>query len=106
MPTQSGEMLTFYGKTFSSRLLIGTALYPSPAIMQEAIRASCAQIVTVSLRRETAGGKAGDAFLVAGPRTRCHGAAEHRRSAVPCAKRSRQHRWRANCSARHGSSLR
>ncbi|MBV8697584.1 MAG: thiazole synthase, partial [Bradyrhizobium sp.] len=44
-------MLTFYGKTFTSRLLIGTALYPSPAIMQEAIRASGAEIVTVSLRR-------------------------------------------------------
>src|SRR5436309_14052235 len=55
-------MLNFYGKTFSSRLLIGSALYPSPAIMQDAIRASGANIVTVSLRREAAGGKTGDAF--------------------------------------------
>ena len=55
-------MLTFYDKTFSSRLLIGTALYPSPAIMQQAIRASGAQIVTVALRRETAGGKSGNNF--------------------------------------------
>src|SRR4029450_3035407 len=55
-------MLNFYGKTFSSRLLIGTALYPSPAIMQDAIRASGSNIVTVSLRREAAGGKTGDAF--------------------------------------------
>lgn len=55
-------MLTLYGKTFESRLLIGTALYPSPAIMQRAIRASGAQIVTVSLRREAAGGRAGDRF--------------------------------------------
>jgi thiazole synthase len=55
-------MLNFYGKQFSSRLLIGTALYPSPAIMQQAIRASGAEIVTVSLRREAAGGKSGDAF--------------------------------------------
>jgi len=55
-------MLNFYGKTFSSRLLIGSALYPSPAIMQGAIRASGAQIVTVSLRREAGGGKAGEAF--------------------------------------------
>ena len=31
-------MLTFYTKTFSSRLLVGTSLYPSPAIMQNAIR--------------------------------------------------------------------
>ncbi|KIZ47522.1 MULTISPECIES: thiazole synthase [Rhodopseudomonas] len=55
-------MLNLYGKEFSSRLLIGSALYPSPAIMQDAIRAAGAQIVTVSLRREAAGGKAGDAF--------------------------------------------
>lgn len=55
-------MLTLYGKTFSSRLLIGTALYPSPAIMQQAIRASGAQVVTVSLRREAAGGKSGNSF--------------------------------------------
>ena len=55
-------MLSFYGQEFSSRLLIGSALYPSPAIMQGAIRASGAEIVTVSLRREAAGGKTGDAF--------------------------------------------
>src|SRR3954463_9611508 len=55
-------MPSFYDKTFTSRLLIGTALYPSPAIMQDAIRASGAEIVTVSLRREAAGGKSGDAF--------------------------------------------
>jgi thiazole synthase len=56
------DMVTFYGKEFSSRLLIGTALYPSPAIMQDAIRASGAEIVTVSLRRESAGGRIGNAF--------------------------------------------
>ena len=55
-------MLNFYDKPFTSRLLIGSALYPSPAIMQAAIRASGAEIVTVSLRREAAGGKTGDAF--------------------------------------------
>src|ERR1700749_1883360 len=55
-------MVNFYNKSFSSRLLIGSALYPSPAIMQSAIRASGAQIVTVSLRPEAAGGKTGDAF--------------------------------------------
>jgi thiazole synthase len=54
--------LNFYGKSFSSRLLVGTGLYPSPATMQSTIRASGAEIVTVSLRREIAGGKTGDAF--------------------------------------------
>ena len=55
-------MVAFYGKDFSSRMLIGTALYPSPALMQRAIRASGAEIVTVSLRRESAGGRIGSAF--------------------------------------------
>ena len=55
-------MLAFYGKQFSSRLLLGTGRYPSPTIMQEAIRASGAEIVTVSLRRESAGGRIGNAF--------------------------------------------
>ena len=54
--------MKLYGQDIGSRLLIGTALYPSPAIMEEAIRASGAEIVTVSLRREAGGGKAGDAF--------------------------------------------
>ncbi len=37
-----------------SRLFIGSALYPSPAHMQEAIKASGAEVVTVSLRRQSA----------------------------------------------------
>jgi len=43
------------GKTLSSRLLIGSALYPSPANMEDAIKISGAQIVTVALRRQAAG---------------------------------------------------
>ena len=43
------------GKTLNSRLLIGSALYPSPANMENAIKISGAQIVTVSLRRQAAG---------------------------------------------------
>ncbi|MCB1049148.1 MAG: thiazole synthase [Acidobacteria bacterium] len=39
-------------KSFHSRLLLGTALYPSPQIMMDAIQASGTQIVTVSLRRQ------------------------------------------------------
>ncbi|MGL3607730.1 thiazole synthase [Rhizobium sp. G187] len=55
--------LDLYGKTIPSRLLLGTARYPSPSILAEAVRRSGARIVTVSLRRETAGGKAGGAFF-------------------------------------------
>ncbi|MUO81664.1 thiazole synthase [Agrobacterium vitis] len=56
-------MLTLYGIELSSRLLLGTARYPSPAILAEAVRRSKTEIVTLSLRRETAGGKAGGAFF-------------------------------------------
>jgi len=55
-------MVKFYGTEVGSRLLLGTALYPSPAIMAEAVRASGAGIVTVSLRRESAEGRAGQSF--------------------------------------------
>jgi thiazole synthase len=58
----AADTVDFYGKRFASRLLVGTALYPSPAVMQDAIRASGAGIVTVSVRRESAGGKAGASF--------------------------------------------
>lgn len=56
-------MLTLYGTEVASRLLLGTARYPSPAILAEAVRSSRADIVTVSLRRETAGGRQGGAFF-------------------------------------------
>ena len=46
------DNITIYGEQFSSRLLIGSALYPSPATMTKAINASGADIVTVSLRRQ------------------------------------------------------
>jgi thiazole synthase len=55
-------MLTLYGKELSSRLLLGTAHYPSPAILAEAVKASGTSVVTVSLRRESAGGKGGGQF--------------------------------------------
>jgi thiazole synthase len=51
-----------YGVTLSSRLLLGTAQYPSPAILAEAVRRSGAEVVTVSLRRESGSERAGQAF--------------------------------------------
>ncbi|MCI5095181.1 MAG: thiazole synthase [Rhodobacteraceae bacterium] len=45
-----------YGTEVSSRLLLGTAQYPSPKVLAEAITASGCEIITVSLRRETADG--------------------------------------------------
>ena len=54
--------MKLYGQEVASRLLVGTALYSSPAVMEQAIRASGAEIVTVSLRREAGRGNAGNAF--------------------------------------------
>ncbi len=56
-------MLRLYDVDVSSRLLLGTARYPSPAVLSEAVKRSSTGIVTVSLRRETAGGRAGGAFF-------------------------------------------
>lgn len=48
--------MQLYGTNISSRLLLGTAQYPSPAVLRKAIETSRAEIITVSLRRETADG--------------------------------------------------
>ncbi len=55
-------MLEFYGKTFESRLLLGTAQYPSPSILADSVRSSQSEIVTVSLRRESGNMRAGQDF--------------------------------------------
>jgi len=56
------DPLTLYDVELRSRLLLGTARYPSPAILADAIRASGCEIVTVSLRREAGGSRAGESF--------------------------------------------
>jgi len=50
------------GKPLTSRMFIGSALYPSPAIMEESIKASGAGVVTVSLRRQGVNKDAGEGF--------------------------------------------
>ncbi len=50
-------MLKIAGKEINSRLFVGTALYPSPQIMLDSIKASEADIVTVSVRRQGLGGE-------------------------------------------------
>jgi len=54
--------VNLYGAEIGSRLLLGTAQYPSPAILGDAVRASGAEIVTVSLRREGARLREGQDF--------------------------------------------
>lgn len=88
-------MLDLYGTPIESRLLLGTARYPSPAVLAEAVKRSGTGILTVSLRRETAGGRNGGAFfdMIRGlglrvlPNTAgCHGTSE----AVLTAKMARE----------------
>lgn len=54
--------MSFYGVELSSRLLLGTARYPSPAVLGAAVKASGTEVVTVSVRRESGAGRAGQAF--------------------------------------------
>nr|PZN85172.1 MAG: thiazole synthase [Pseudomonadota bacterium] len=60
--TRAAEPLTLYGTAITSRLLLGTAQYPSPQVLAEAVTASRTEVVTVSVRRESAGGNAGQRF--------------------------------------------
>jgi thiazole synthase len=55
-------MLSLYSTTVRSRLMLGTARYSSPAVLAQAVKAARTEIVTVSLRRESAGERAGQAF--------------------------------------------
>ncbi|MEM6660527.1 MAG: thiazole synthase, partial [Pseudomonadota bacterium] len=50
-------MKAFYGTRLSNPLMLGTAQYPSPAILEQAFRDSGAGVATVSLRRESGGGQ-------------------------------------------------
>lgn len=55
-------MLELYGKTFASRMLLGTAGYSSPEMLRQAVETSGADVVTVSLRRESARARTGQGF--------------------------------------------
>ena len=57
--------LNIAGAELQSRFFLGTAGYPSPQVLQEAIRASGAQVVTVGLKRQlAAGGVPGDFYTM------------------------------------------
>ena len=52
----------FYGIHLPTPFMLGTAQFPSPAILAEAFRESKASVATVSVRREAAGARAGEGF--------------------------------------------
>lgn len=54
--------MKLYDTDIASRLMLGTAQYPSPGVLAEAFRRSGAGIATVSVRREAGHEKAGAAF--------------------------------------------
>jgi thiazole synthase len=55
-------MLRLYDAEIRSRLLLGTSRYPSPQALIDAVHRSRVDVVTVSLRRESSGERAGQAF--------------------------------------------
>ncbi len=56
------DTLIVYGTSLTSRLIVGSSQYPSPAILAQAIEASGSEVVTVSLRRESGTSRAGESF--------------------------------------------
>lgn len=56
------DKLNIYGQEFASRLLIGSALYPSIETMTQSIVESGAEIVTLSLRRQSPEKQGGHVF--------------------------------------------
>lgn len=52
--TSATDPLVLYGQTFQSRLLLGTARYPSPSVLESAVRRARPAMLTASLRRQSA----------------------------------------------------
>src|SRR5438094_546248 len=55
--SEMNRPLTIAGRTFRSRLILGTGKFSGPEAMREALEASGAEIVTVALRRADLSGK-------------------------------------------------
>ncbi len=67
-PGAGAEALRVYGTTLASRMFLGTAQYPSPQVLERAVKAAEVDVVTVSVRREGAREKGGQRFwdMIAG----------------------------------------
>ncbi|ADU99534.1 thiazole synthase [Alicycliphilus denitrificans] len=52
MNTPNDDALVLYGQRFESRLLLGTARYPSPAALQAAVQRARPAMLTAALRRQ------------------------------------------------------
>lgn len=56
------DALRVYDTELASRMFLGTAQYPSPQVLDHAVKAAAVDVVTVSLRREGAREKGGQHF--------------------------------------------
>ncbi len=65
-------MWNLAGKELSSRLLLGTACYPSLEHMQQAILNSGTEVITISIKRQTSAGLDGKSFWQAVKKLDCH----------------------------------
>ncbi|HEX5684294.1 MAG TPA: thiazole synthase [Ideonella sp.] len=54
---------SLYGTPMNSRFLLGSAGYPSPQVLRDAIAAAGTQVVTVGLKRSLAGGTGDNGFV-------------------------------------------
>lgn len=50
----TADPLVLYGQTFASRLMLGTSRYPSPQVLEDAVRRARPAMLTASLRRQGA----------------------------------------------------
>jgi len=58
----NADPLVLYGQTFRSRLLLGTSRYPSPSILEAAVRQASPAMLTASLRRQNAAADGSNRF--------------------------------------------
>lgn len=65
-------MWNLAGKTLGSRLLLGTACYPSLDVMERSVRASGTEVITLSIKRQSPEVSGGESFWQAIKNLGCH----------------------------------
>lgn len=65
-------MWNLAGTMLKNRLLLGTACYPSLDIMEQAIKASATEVITLSIKRQAPQGVGGESFWNAVKNSGCH----------------------------------
>lgn len=62
MSEKKSDTVVIAGRSYASRLIVGTGKYKTPEIMESALRASGAEMVTVAIRRVNLNDRGNDAF--------------------------------------------